>query len=233
MKLYIGIDLGTSAMKLLLMGADGTIHNTVTKEYPLEFPRPGWCQQKAEDWKRALMEGLPELLTGFNANLVAGIGCGGQMHGLVALDESDHVIRPAILWNDGRTAKQVDYLNNVVGKDKLSQLTANIAFAGFTAPKILWMQENEPENFARIAKIMLLKDYINYILTGVHSCDYSDASGMLLLDVANKCWSKEMVVFLLSWWRVVVKIVSEPFPPRIRWGCAAKRFGVGRLYLRG
>lgn len=193
MKLYIGIDLGTSAMKLLLMGADGTINNTVTKEYPLEFPRPGWCQQKAEDWKRALMEGIPELLTGFNANLVAGIGCGGQMHGLVVLDESDHMICPAILWNDGRTAKQVDYLNNVVGKDKLSQLTANIAFAGFTAPKILWMQENEPKNFARIAKIMLPEDCINYILTGVHSCDYSDASGMLLLDVANECWSKEML----------------------------------------
>ena len=115
------------------------------------------------------------------------------MHGLVVLDEKDNVIRPAILWNDGRTAKQVDYLNNEIGKEKLSAMTANIAFAGFTAPKILWMKENEPENFAKIAKIMLPKDYINYILTGVHSCDYSDASGMLLLDVARKCWSKEML----------------------------------------
>ena len=193
MKLYIGIDLGTSAMKLLLMSADGTIHNTVTKEYPLEFPQPGWSQQHPKDWKKALFGGLPELLNGFDASQVAGIGCGGQMHGLVVLDEDDNVIRPAILWNDGRTAKQVDYLNNVIGKDKLSQLTANIAFAGFTAPKILWMKENEPENFSKIAKIMLPKDYINYILTGVHSCDYSDASGMLLLDVENKCWSKEML----------------------------------------
>ncbi len=115
------------------------------------------------------------------------------MHGLVILDENDQVIRPAILWNDGRTAKQVDYLNHEIGKDKLSKYTGNIAFAGFTAPKILWVKENEPENFARIAKIMLPKDYINYILTGVHACDYSDASGMLLLDVANKCWSKEML----------------------------------------
>ena len=115
------------------------------------------------------------------------------MHGLVVLDKDDHVIRPAILWNDGRTAGQVDYLNNEIGKDKLSAWTANIAFAGFTAPKILWMRENEPENFGRIAKIMLPKDYINYILTGVHACDYSDASGMLLLDVAHKRWSGEML----------------------------------------
>ena len=191
--LYIGIDLGTSAMKLLLMDEHGCIHNVVSKEYPLEFPHPGWSQQKPEDWARALMEGIPELLQDFDGTQVAGIGAGGQMHGLVVLDEADRVIRPAILWNDGRTAKQVDYLNQRIGKEKLSALTANIAFAGFTAPKILWMKENEPENFARIAKIMLPKDYINYILTGVHACDYSDASGMLLLDVEHKCWSDEML----------------------------------------
>lgn len=193
MRYYIGIDLGTSSMKLLLMDAEGVIHNTVTKEYPLEFPQPGWSQQDPADWRNALLAGIPELLEGFDSSKVAGIGCGGQMHGLVVLDAEDNVIRPAILWNDGRTAKQVDYLNNVIGKDRLSELTANIAFAGFTAPKILWMRENEPENFEKIAKIMLPKDYINYILTGVHSCDYSDASGMLLLDVEHKCWSKEML----------------------------------------
>lgn len=191
--LYIGIDLGTSAVKLLLMDGEGEIKNIVSKEYPLEFPQPGWSQQNPEDWKKAVLEGIPELLTGFDASQVAGIGAGGQMHGLVVLDRDDNVIRPAILWNDGRTAKQVDYLNNEIGKEKLSQLTANIAFAGFTAPKILWMRENEPENFARIAKIMLPKDYINYILTGVHCTDCSDASGMLLLDVAHKCWSQEML----------------------------------------
>ena len=193
MALYIGIDLGTSAMKLLLMDADGKIHNTVTREYPLEFPHPGWSQQNPGDWKQALLEGVPELLKGFDAAQVAGIGAGGQMHGLVVLEEKDRVIRPAILWNDGRTARQVDYLNDGIGKDKLSQLTANIAFAGFTAPKLLWMREEEPENFARIAKIMLPKDYINYLLTGTHACDYSDASGMLLLDVEHKCWSREML----------------------------------------
>ena len=193
MKLYIGIDLGTSAVKLLLMDEAGSIKNIVTKEYPLEFPQPGWSQQAPQDWHRAVMEGIPELLAGSDTSDVAGIGCGGQMHGLVVLDKEDKVIRPAILWNDGRTAKQVDYLNNVIGKQKLSAMTANIAFAGFTAPKILWMQENEPENFNKIAKIMLPKDYINYILTGVHACDYSDASGMLLLDVEHKCWSEEML----------------------------------------
>ena len=193
MSLFIGVDLGTSAVKLLLMDAGGKIYNTITREYPLEFPKPGWSQQNPEDWKRALFDSVPELLSGFDASTVAGIGVGGQMHGLVVLDENDEVIRPAILWNDGRTAKQVDYLNNEIGKNKLSNLTANIAFAGFTAPKLLWMKENEPENFHRVAKIMLPKDYINYILTGVHSCDYSDASGMLLLDVEHKCWSKEML----------------------------------------
>ena len=193
MGLYIGVDLGTSAVKLLLMDEKGSILNTVSKEYPLEFPHPGWSQQAPEDWKKAVFQGIPQLLNGFDGKEVKGIGCGGQMHGLVILDAQDNVIRPAILWNDGRTAKQVDFLNNEVGKKVLSQRTANIAFAGFTAPKVLWVREEEPENFQRIAKLMLPKDYINYILTGVHSCDYSDASGMLLLDVEHKCWSREML----------------------------------------
>ncbi len=193
MAYYIGIDLGTSALKLLLVDESGTIHNTVTREYPLEFPCPGWSQQAPEDWKRAVLEGVPELLRGFDAGAVRGIGCGGQMHGLVILDERDEVIRPAILWNDGRTAGETEYLNTVVGKEKLSAWTANIAFAGFTAPKLLWLREHEPDSFARIAKIMLPKDYVNYILTGVHSTDYSDASGTLLLDVKNRRWSAEML----------------------------------------
>ena len=190
---YIGIDLGTSSVKLLLMDELGVIHQQVTREYPLEFPHPGWSQQAPEDWKDAVLSGLQELTANCDRRQIAGIGTGGQMHGLVVLDRDDNVIRPAILWNDGRTAAQVDYLNEVIGKQTLSERTANIAFAGFTAPKILWMRENEPENFARIAKIMLPKDYVNYILTGVHCCDYSDASGMLLLDVAHKRWSKEML----------------------------------------
>lgn len=190
---YIGIDLGTSSVKLLLMNDAGDIMGEVTREYPLEFPQPGWSQQKPEDWKDAVLDGLRELTADVDRPQIAGIGSGGQMHGLVILDSEDHVIRPAILWNDGRTSAQVDYLNNTLGKEFLSAHTANIAFAGFTAPKILWIRENEPENFRKIAKIMLPKDYINYILTGVHATDYSDASGMLLLDVEHKCWSREML----------------------------------------
>ncbi len=190
---YIGIDLGTSAVKLLLVDESGNVAGEVTKEYPLSFPHPGWSEQKPEDWWSAVLAGVPELVSGVDAGEVRGIGLGGQMHGLVALDERDNVVRPAILWNDGRTAKETDYLNEVIGREKLSQYTANIAFAGFTAPKILWMRENEPENFQKIVKIMLPKDYLVYKMTGVHATDYSDASGMLLLDVQYKRWSKEML----------------------------------------
>ncbi len=193
MAYFIGADLGTSSLKLLLMDEHGSIRRVVSREYPLEFPHAGWSQQAPEDWARALKEGIPELISGIDRTLIRGIGCGGQMHGLVVLDEADRVIRPAILWNDGRTEKQVEYLNEVIGRRRLSELTANIAFAGFTAPKLLWMRENEPENFRRIRKIMLPKDYINYLLTGVHACDYSDASGTLMLDVKNRRWSKEML----------------------------------------
>ena len=191
--LFVGVDLGTSAVKLLLMDENGKIKNIVSKEYPLYFPHPGWSEQKPEDWFAQSMEGLKELLEGFDKDQVKGISFGGQMHGLVALDKEDKVIRPAILWNDGRTAKQTDYLNQVIGEEKLSEYTANIAFAGFTAPKILWMKENEPENFAKIEKIMLPKDYLAYRLSGSFCTEYSDASGMLLLDVEHKCWSAEML----------------------------------------
>jgi len=190
---YIGIDLGTSSAKLLLVDDGGVIHGEITKEYPLEFPAPGFSQQNPEDWQKAVFDGIPELIKDIDPTLVRGIGCGGQMHGLVVLDENDEVIRPAILWNDGRTDKEARYLNEVVGKETLSRLTANIAFAGFTAPKLLWMRENEPELFGKIRKMMLPKDYVNYILTGVHATDYSDASGTLLLDVEHKRWSKEML----------------------------------------
>lgn len=191
--LFIGVDLGTSATKLLLVDEKGNILNTVTKEYPLSFPQPGWSEQEPSGWWNASLEGIPELLKGFDAGSVAALSVAGQMHGLVVLDENDEVIRPAILWNDGRTFKEVEYLNETIGRENLSKWTGNIAFAGFTAPKILWMRKAEPEKFARIKKIMLPKDYLNYCLTGVHSCDYSDASGMLLLDVEHKTWSKEML----------------------------------------
>lgn len=190
---YIGIDLGTSAVKLLLMEEKGTICKVVSKEYPLYFPHPGWSEQNPSDWLEQTMAGLTEVTSGIDRSQVDGISFGGQMHGLVVLDEDDQVIRPAILWNDGRTTKETDYLNEQIGKEKLSEYTANIAFAGFTAPKLLWMKEKEPENFSRIRRIMLPKDYLAYKLSGVHATDVSDASGMLLFDVKNRCWSKEMM----------------------------------------
>ena len=194
---YIGIDLGTSAVKLLLMEGSGKILKIVSREYPICFPKPGWSEQNPYDWFTQSMDGLKELLDGTDRSLVAGISFGGQMHGLVALDDKDEVIRPAILWNDGRTAEETDYLNQVIGKETLSGYTANIAFAGFTAPKILWMQKHEPDLWKRVKKIMLPKDYLAYRLSGTFCTDYSDASGMLLLDVEHRAWSEQML--LLIW----------------------------------
>ena len=197
--MFIGVDLGTSAVKLLALSKGGKILTTNSVEYPISFPQSGWSEQNPEDWYKGTIEGLKGLIAKVKADYpdedssVEGIGIGGQMHGLVILDSEDNVIRPAILWNDGRTTKETAYLNDVIGKDKLSEYTGNIAFAGFTAPKILWVKDNEPDNFAKITKLMLPKDYIVYRLTGAYTSDYSDASGMLLLDVKNKCWSKEMM----------------------------------------
>ncbi len=189
---YIGIDLGTSAVKLLLLSSDGTIEKITSREYPLSFPNPGWSEQNPYDWFRQTMDGLKELLADCDKSQVAGVSFGGQMHGLVPLDEKGEVIRPAILWNDSRTTEECDYLNNVIGKETLSGYTANISFTGFTAPKVLWLKKNEPENYGKIAKLLLPKDYLCYRLTGKFATDVSDASGTLYFDVKNRKWSEEM-----------------------------------------
>src|SRR5690606_23366769 len=191
--LYIGVDLGTSSVKLLLMDENGKIENIVTKEYPIYYPKTGWSEQNPEDWYSALVEGIKELIKDCNKDEIDGISFSGQMHGMVILEENDKVIRPAILWNDGRTQAECDYLNNEIGREKISGYTANMALTGFTAPKLLWVRKHEPENFAKIKKVMLPKDYVAYMLSGVHCTDVSDASGMLLFDVKNKRWSKEML----------------------------------------
>lgn len=191
--LYIGVDLGTSAVKLLLMNEAGHIEKIVSREYPLSFPHSGWSEQNPYDWYDKTLDGLKELLSECDKSLVDGISFGGQMHGLVTLDAQDEVVRPAILWNDGRTTEETAYLNEQIGRERLTGYNANIAFAGFTAPKILWMQKNEPDLWAKVKKIMLPKDYLAYRLSGTFCTDYSDASGMLLMDVKNKCWSKEMM----------------------------------------
>lgn len=191
--ILIGVDLGTSSIKLLAMREDGGIIKVISRPYPIYYPCPGWAEQDPEDWFQETMNGLEELLDGLDRAQVAAIGIGGQMHGLVVLDKEDRVMRPAILWNDGRTQKETEYLNTMVGVEALHQYTANVAFAGFTAPKLLWMQKNEPELFAQIHKIMLPKDYVNYRLTGEHCTDVSDASGTLMMDVEHRCWSNEML----------------------------------------
>lgn len=192
---YIGIDLGTSAVKGLLIDENGAVLRENSKTYPVFYPSDGWSEQNPEDWFFAVNRLIDELSDGVEEKIAA-LSVGGQMHGIVVLDENDNVVRPCILWNDGRTEKQTRYLNEVVGKEFLSENTANIAFAGFTAPKLLWIEENEPENFKKIRKIMLPKDYIAYRLTGSFTTDFSDASGTLFLDVKNKCWSQKMLDIL-------------------------------------
>ena len=188
MNYYIGIDLGTSACKGILLNREGTVVTEHSVSYPVSTPHINWSEQNPLDWYNAALEILSTLSKGKEAE-VKGVGIAGQMHGLVMLDENDEVIRPAILWNDGRSAEETAYLNNL---GTLPSLTGNIAFPGFTAPKILWVKNNEPENFARAKKICLPKDFLAYKLTGVFSSEYSDGAGMLLMDVQNKCWSEEM-----------------------------------------
>lgn len=192
MKTYIGIDLGTSGVKILLVDNKGKILKEVNKEYLVVYPKSGWSEQDPKQWYNKVIEGLKELLENQDKTAVCAISFGGQMHGLVALDKNNEVIRNAILWNDGRCQKQVDYLNNNIGKEKLVKLTGNFAFAGFTAPKIMWLKENEKDNFDKINMILLPKDYLAFKFSNVYSSDYSDASGTLLLDVKNKCWSRKM-----------------------------------------
>ncbi len=192
--MYIGIDLGTSGVKAILVNKNGEILKTLSKEYPIFMPKQGYSEQNPEDWFLQADELLFELLQGVDS--VETISFSGQMHGLVILDKDDNVIRPAILWNDQRTVNECEYLNNVIGKDFLLEKTGNIALTGFTAPKILWLKNNEKENFDKINKIMLPKDYISYKLSGVFASDVSDSSGTLYFDCKNKIWSKEMLEIL-------------------------------------
>lgn len=190
--MYIGIDLGTSSVKMILCDEKGEVLRSETREYPLYFPRDGFSEQNPEDWYEKTIEGLKVLTEGYESEIRA-LSIAGQMHGLVMLDGSDCVLRPAILWNDSRSVKECEYLNNTIGTKEMTRMTANIAFPGFTAPKILWVRNNERENFEKCKKIMLPKDYLIYRLTGEFVTEPSDASGLLLFDVKNKCYSTEML----------------------------------------
>jgi xylulokinase len=191
MSTLIGIDVGTSGVKGLAIDSEGTVLARAEAGYPLSTPRPGWAEQDPEDWWRATRLVLARLHT--TAGPAAGIGLSGQMHGLVALDADDRVLRPAILWNDQRTAAECQQIEETVGRERLIELTGNRALTGFTAPKLLWLRRHEPDVYARIARIALPKDYVRLRLCGEHATDVSDASGTLLLDVAGRRWSDEVL----------------------------------------
>jgi xylulokinase len=195
---FLGIDLGTSSVKIIVMNSEGKVVESVSKEYEVSYPKVGWAEQNPEDWWNSTKEGIKEILAKGNINPedIKGIGLSGQMHGLVSLDKNNNVLHPAILWCDQRTQKQCDYLNFVYGQDKLSKYTGNKALTGFTAPKILWVKENMAEVFSKIAHILLPKDYIRLKLTGEYASDVSDASGTLMFDVKNRRWSEPMIDLL-------------------------------------
>jgi len=185
----VGIDVGTSGVKGVAITPHGEVVATAEEEYPLSMPRPGWSEQEPADWVRAARTVLARLPDG-------PVGYSGQMHGLVVLDAADRVLRPAILWNDQRTAAECGEIEERVGLARLIELTGNRALTGFTAPKLLWLRNHEPATYARIAKVLLPKDYVRYRLEGVWAIDAADASGTLLYDVANRRWSDEVLAAL-------------------------------------
>ena len=191
--MYLGIDLGTSAVKLLLLDRDGKIVKSVSKEYGVSYLNGNWAEQNPEEWWNAVCSGLENILDEDNKSKLESISFSGQMHGLVILDEEDRIIRPAIIWCDQRTEKECEELNSLPW---LGRITGNQALTGFTAPKILWIKNNEYENFKKIRKIMLPKDFIAYKLSKIHAIDVSDASGTLMLNVSERKWSKEMIEYL-------------------------------------
>jgi xylulokinase len=188
----VGLDVGTTGVKALAISLDGEVQARAEEDYPLSTPRPGWAEQDPDDWWRAAQAALGAL----GVDGVAGIGLSGQMHGLVALDASEQVLRPAILWNDQRTARECAEIEARVGLERLIALTGNRALTGFTAPKLLWLREHEPDVYARIAHVLLPKDYVRLRLTGERAIDVADASGTLLFDVAGRRWSEEVLAAL-------------------------------------
>jgi xylulokinase len=189
MSRLVGLDVGTTSVKGVALDTSGGLIHVAERGYPLSTPRPGWSEQDPDDWWRAAAEVLEEC----EADRALGIGLSGQMHGLVALDGRDRPLRPAILWNDGRTQQQCDEIEARVGRERLVELTGNRALAGFTAPKLLWLREHEPEVYAEIRAILLPKDYVRLRLCEQHAIDVADASGTLLFDVAQRRWSDEVV----------------------------------------
>ena len=198
MRYLLGVDLGTSGTKTVLFDETGKAICSKTIEYPMYQPQNGWAEQDPADWWNATREGIKHCVTasGVNPEDIKGVGLSGQMHGLVMLDKDGNVLRNSIIWCDQRTTKEVDQINNIIGAERVVEITANPALANFTAAKILWVQNNEPELYAKCAHILLPKDYIRYMLTGEYATEVSDAAGMQLMDIPNRCWSDEILTKL-------------------------------------
>ena len=203
MTVLVGLDVGTTGVKALAISPEGDVVTSADEPYPLSTPRPGWAEQDPDDWWRASEVALAAV----GADRAAGIGLSGQMHGLVVLDDRDRVLRPAILWNDQRTAEECAEIEERVGLHRLVELTGNRALTGFTAPKVLWLRAHEPETYARIAHVLLPKDYVRLRLTGERAIDVADASGTLLFDVARRRWSDEVLDAL--------EVPAEWLPPAL------------------
>lgn len=210
MKYLIGIDIGTSGTKSILMDENGVLLASATAEYPLYQPQNGWAEQDPEDWWHAVCKTLQEITAKIDPKAIAGIGLSGQMHSVVLLNENNQVIRPAILWCDQRTDAECKQIESILGREKLVAITANPALPGFTASKLVWLQNHEPENYARCRHILLAKDYIRFRLTGEYATEVSDAAGMQLLDVPNRCWSEEVCQALHVDMEMLPKVYESP-----------------------
>ncbi len=210
LKYAIGIDLGTSGTKTVLFDETGNVICSATAEYPMYQPQNGYAEQEPADWYNASISTIKTVVSksGIDVGDIAGIGLSGQMHGLVMLDENNDVIRRSIIWCDQRTARECEEITEKVGAKRLVEITANPALTGFTASKILWVRNNEPDNYARCRHILLPKDYIRFMLTGVYATEVSDASGTLLLDVSKRAWSNSAALSNCERTRVCTELVS-------------------------
>jgi len=196
MSYFIGLDVGTSGAKALLINEKGEVISSATNEYQMLTPKPNWTEQNPEEWWKASKKNIQSVTSKVKKDEIKGIGLTGQMHGLVTLDEKMHIVRPCIMWNDQRTVKECEEITTKIGFEKLIKITGNQVLTGFTAPKILWIKNNEPENYKKIRKILLPKDYIRFRLTGELATDVSDASGTSLLNVPKRKWSDEILTGL-------------------------------------
>ena len=212
MKYLLGIDLGTSGTKTVLFDQNGNGICSATEEYPMYTPQNGWAEQDPNDWYNAAVATIRTVLSrsGVSKDDVAALGISGQMHGLVMLDEKNEVIRNSIIWCDQRTAKECEEITEKVGYDNLIRITANPALPGFTLSKLVWVRNHEPENYAKCKHVLLPKDYVRFMLTGDYATEVSDASGMQMLDVPNRCWSKELLGMLDIDISLLPKVYESP-----------------------